>query len=65
MASNTVPSVSSTDPGQARPTWRKRLISAVDRFIDKHIEAAHRGAEQDQRPHMGQSVRPSLIFLTE
>jgi len=30
MASNTVPSVPSTDPGQARPTWRKRLISDVE-----------------------------------
>ena len=65
MASNTVPSVSSTDPGQARPTWRKHLISAVDRFIDQYIEAAHRGAEQDQRPRKGQSIRPGLMFLTE
>jgi hypothetical protein len=65
MASNTVPSVPSTDPGQARPTWRKRLISAVDRLIDQHIEAAHRGAAQDHGPRKGQSIRPGLMFLTE
>ena len=65
MASNTVPSVPRAPPGQAPPTWRKRLISAVDRLLDKHLEAAHRGAEHDDRPRKEQSIRPGLLFLSE
>ena len=65
MASNTVPSVPRAPPGQARPTWRKRLISAVDRLIDEHLEAAHCGGEQDHGARKGQSIRPGLLFLTE
>jgi len=65
MASNTVPSVPCTNPGQARPTWRKRLVGAVDRLIDQHIEAARRRAEQYEWSRQGRSIRPSLMFLTE
>ena len=65
MASKIVTSVPSTSPGQARLSWRKRLIGAVDRLIDRWIEAAEHAAEQDRQQNKVPSIRPNLVFLTE
>jgi hypothetical protein len=62
MASNTVNSISS---GQARLSWRKRLIGALDRFIDRQVKAAEHVTERDRQQRKVLGIRPSLVFLTE
>ena len=62
MASNTVPSVKSTGPGQVRLPWPQRVAGAVDRFLDRRVEAARQATDQ---PNQAPEIRPSLIVLSE
>ncbi len=62
MASNTV---TPTNSGHVRLSWRKRLIGALDRFIDRQIKVAEHVKERDRQQHKGPGIRPGLVFLTE